>query len=225
MKITRLLLFTAFLVSISACRDEAPKATPYFNPKGDYESIFRLMHPPQVHVSGFDGSPAMDIWFVSSAPNSAPGPLQPALKAHSRLQNTRWLQIVTIDIPFPNLEGTGNFLFGRKQPWSFTDTTSDQRKKGVPFYTPNREGDFVDNPTYWGNDIGNHRRSWVAHLFLVLVEGTSVQAIAGLEWGFAIDGLGVLMPKPLRVLSPADWESYRTELAKEYASWKFPLSR
>lgn len=166
----------------------------------------------------------MDILFVPSAPNSAPGPLQPALSAHSRYQNTRWLQVVTIDIPAPKFEGPGHRLFGRERPWSFTDTSTEQRKEGIPFYSPNRDGDFIDNPTYWGDDISTRRRSWVAHLFLVRVEGTSVHAIAGLEWGFTFDELGILMPKPLRVLSLPEWESYRTDLAKEYPAWQFPES-
>lgn len=223
--IRHLLFSMAILASLSGCKNEAPQATPYFNPKGDYDSIFRLLSPPRVPVRGFDGSPAMEIRFVPSAPNFAPGPLQPALAAHSLSKDTRWLQIVTIDIPAPNPEGAGNCLFGRKRPWSFTDTHPDQRKEGIPFYSPNRDGDFIDNPTYWGNDISAHRHSWVAHLFLVRVEGTSVHPIAGLEWGFGIDELGVLMPKPLRVLSISNWESYRAELAKEYPAWQFPAGR
>lgn len=222
MKTAHILLAVLLLTANSGLTEDAPKATPFNNPNGDCESIFRLMRPPRATVRGFDGAAAMDILFVPSAPDFAPGPLQPALAAHSRSQDTRWLQIVTIDIPSPKLEGSGHALFGRKRPWSFTDTTTDHRREGIPFYTPNREGDFLDNPTYWGNDISTNRRSWIAHLFLVRVEGTSIHAIAGLEWGFGFDELGVLMPKPLRVLSLSDWKSYLTELAKEYPTWQFP---
>ena len=225
MKISFILLAMLILAFDHGRADDAPKATPYFNPNGDYESIFRLMRPPQVAVRGFDGSPAMDIVFVPSAPNFAPGPLQPALAACARSQDTRWLQVVTIDIPAPKPEGAGHRLFGRERPWSFTDTSTEQRKEGIPFYNSNRDGYFIDNPTYWGPDISTRRRSWVAHLFLVRVEGTSIHAIAGLEWGFGFDDLDILMPKPLRVLSLPDWESYRTDLAKEYPAWHFPERR
>lgn len=224
-KIGCLLVAAGVLLGVSAHAGERSKATPYDNPNGDYESIFRLMHPPQLTIRGFDGTPAMQILFVPSAPSYAPGPFQPALEAHALAPNTRWLQIVTIDDPAPKHERPGDRLFDRERPWSLTDTPTELRQKGIPFYPPARDGDFMDNPTYWGEDIATHRRSWMAQLFLVRVEGTSVQAIAGLEWGYAIDALGVLMPKSLRVLAPTDWELYRAELAKNYPAWQFPESR
>lgn len=210
------------LASLSGCSHRTPVATPYYNPDGDYDAIFRKLSPPAISVLGFDGKPVMDIRYVPSAPDFAPGPLQPALKAHSCSAGTRWIQVVTIDIPAPVQSGAGNLLFGRKRPWSFTDTSPDQRTKGVPFYSPNQDDvDFIDNPTYWGGDISKDRRSWVAHLFLVQVQGTSVRPLAGLEWGFGVDELGVLMPRPLRLLPVSTWESYRVEFAKEYSAWKF----
>jgi hypothetical protein len=225
MKIGCILMGTGILAGAFVRAGEVPKTTPYSNPNGDYESIFRLMRPPRLAIRGFAGSPAMEVFFVPSAPSYAPGPFQPALAAHSLSPKTRWLQIVTIDCPAPQHEGSGDRLFGRERPWSLVDTPAGQRREGSPFYPPTHDGDFIDNPVYWGDDIATNRRSWVAQLFLVRVDGTSVQAIAGLEWGFAFDALGVLMPKSLRVLGPSDWEVYRRELAKEYPAWQFPERR
>ena len=210
---------------VSAHADDLPKASPYHNPFGTYAAIFEVMHPPRVTVRGFDGTPAMEVRYVPSAPSFAAGPLQPALTARTLVAQTRWLQIVTVDIQAPpKLEGAGARLFGRDQPWSMTDTHAEDRKAGSPFYTPTRDGDFLDNPTFMGteNEFPVRRKSWVAELFLVRVEGTSVQPIAGLQWGFGFDELGFLIPKPPRVLTRADWETYRTELIKEYPAWSFP---